>query len=208
MELDKIFNEKYGDENIIKKSEKLPNKINIYLEKGKIIDKEWNSNEINKIINDCIKIENIFADINKIKESIKEFKLYDKILINFNPEENEINDFLNNIKKFGSIVDDYIKYIPSNIIQDNENRKMISDWINPNIILKFKLLYKVSRDGDRISTFTEKVKGKYPTLVIIQSKSGFKFGGYTSVEWNMTGSYKYITDKSAFIFSIDKKKKI
>jgi len=68
-------------------------------------------------------------------------------------------------------------------------------------------LFKVSRDGDRISTFTEKVSGKSPTLIIIQSKSGNKFGGYTSVEWKMTGRYSYKNDKYAFIFSIDKRKK-
>ena len=84
---------------------------------------------------------------------------------------------------------------------------MILNWINPNKNLSFKLLYQVSRDGDKISTFAEKVSGKYPTLVLVQTKSGFKFGGYTSVEWNMTGNYNYKKDESAFIFSIDKKKK-
>ena len=84
---------------------------------------------------------------------------------------------------------------------------MISKWINPDKIIYFKLLYQVSRDGDRISTFTEKVKGKFPTIVIVYTKSGFKFGGYTSVEWNMTEFYTYKKDESAFIFSIDKKKK-
>ena len=84
---------------------------------------------------------------------------------------------------------------------------MISNWINPNVGISLKLLYKVSRDGDRISTFIQKVSGISPTLILIQSKSGFKFGGYTSVEWNMSGYYTYKDDKSAFIFSIDKRKK-
>ena len=68
-------------------------------------------------------------------------------------------------------------------------------------------MYKVSREGDRISTFNEKVSGKSPTLIIIQSKSGYKFEGYTSVEWKMTGSYSYKSHKFAFIFSIEKRKK-
>ena len=205
IELDKVFNEKYGDENIIKEGEKLPNRIKISLEKGKIIDKEWNSNELNNMIYDCINIENTLADINKINENIKKCKLNNEMNIDFTPEENEINEFLKNIKNFGEIKNDEM-LLDSDIITNNEI-KMISNWINPNANLKFKLLYKVSRDGDRISTFTEKVKGKYPTLIIIQSKSGFKFGGYTSVEWDMTGYYKYKKDNSAFIFSINKKKK-
>ena len=95
----------------------------------------------------------------------------------------------------------------SNILENNEDRIMLNNWIRPDTKIKFKLLYKVSRDGDRISTFTEKVKGKSPTLILIKTKSGYKFGGYTTVEWNMTGSYTYKTDENAFIFSINNKKK-
>ena len=73
--------------------------------------------------------------------------------------------------------------------------------------MKFNLLFRASQDGDKISTFTKKVSGKCPTLIIIKSNCGFKFGGYTSEKWNMTGSYTYISDSSAFIFSIDKRKK-
>ena len=73
--------------------------------------------------------------------------------------------------------------------------------------MNFNLLYKISRDGDRTSNFTEKVVGISPTLVIIQLKSGYRFCGYTSVKWKMTGNYSYVRDENAFIFSIDKRKK-
>ena len=79
--------------------------------------------------------------------------------IYFTPEEKEINEFLNNIKNFGKIKNDEM-FLNSDIITNNDIQ-MISNWINPNSNLKFKLLYKFSRDGGRISTFTEKVKGKY-----------------------------------------------
>ena len=39
LEVDKKFNKLYYNEDIIKQSESLPNKIKIYLEKGKIIIK-------------------------------------------------------------------------------------------------------------------------------------------------------------------------
>ena len=74
--------------------------------------------------------------------------------------------------------------------------------------MKFNLLYKVSRDGDRISTFTEKVSKKCPTLILIKTTDNYKFGGYTSQQWNMTGSYTYVKDELAFIFSLNKKKNI
>ena len=203
LEIDQKFNDKYFNEDIIKEGEKLPNKIKASLEKGINLDREWNDEDLNNIIYDCIEIENNVNNIKKINENIKMSKLNEKIIIDFNiPNEDNINNILEKIKKFGKL-----ELFQSNIIKNDEDIKMISDWIKPNSNISYKLLFKVSRDGDRISTFTEKVSGKSPTLIIIQSKSGNKFGGYTSVEWKMTGSYSYKNDKYAFIFSIDKKKK-
>ena len=43
----------YLNEEIIKESEKLPNKIKISLKKGKEIEKNWNIYKFNSLINDC-----------------------------------------------------------------------------------------------------------------------------------------------------------
>ena len=69
------------------------------------------------------------------------------------------------------------------------------------------ILFKATRDGDRISKFADKVKGKSPTLILIKTKTGYKFGGYTTVEWDMTGNYTFKKDENAFIFSINNKQK-
>ena len=53
LEIVKIYNN-YFNEDIIKKGEKLPKKIKISLEKGKLIDKEWENNDLLSYINDCI----------------------------------------------------------------------------------------------------------------------------------------------------------
>jgi len=58
IEVDKEFYKLFGDENIIKEGEKLPEKIKKSLEKGKILGNEWNDNKLISIINDCINIEN------------------------------------------------------------------------------------------------------------------------------------------------------
>ena len=42
--------------------------------------------------------------------------------------------------------------------------------------MKFNLLYQVSRDGDRISTFTKKVSKKCPTIILIKTTENYKFG--------------------------------
>ena len=57
-EVDNIYNNKYLSEDIIKKVEKLPKQIKLSLEKGKLIDKEWDNNNLYSYINDAIKIEN------------------------------------------------------------------------------------------------------------------------------------------------------
>ena len=91
------YNNKYFKEEFIKDIEKLPNKIKISLEKGQIIDKEWNNddNKLNLIINDCITIENNINNINLINEKIKNYKNVNNLKINFYPEnEIEINSFL------------------------------------------------------------------------------------------------------------------
>ena len=57
LNIDNIYNNKYFNEDIIKKGEKLPNQIKLSLlslEKGKLIDKEWDNNNLNSYINDSI----------------------------------------------------------------------------------------------------------------------------------------------------------
>ena len=53
-----LYNNKYFNEDIIKKREKLPKQIKLSLEKGKLINKEWEDNNLISYINDCINIEN------------------------------------------------------------------------------------------------------------------------------------------------------
>ena len=97
--------------------------------------------------------------------------------------------------------------IDSDIIKTKEDKIMLFNWIKPNTKMKFILLYKAKRDGDRIPVFGDKVKGKSPTLVLVETKTGYKFGGYTTVDWSTIGSYKYKKDEHAFIFSINNKQK-
>ena len=73
-EINNLYNAKYFNEDIIKKGEKLPKQIKSSLEKGKLIDKEWDNNYLYSYINDCINIENNIKNINIIKENINKYK--------------------------------------------------------------------------------------------------------------------------------------
>ena len=78
--------ESFFKEDIIKKGEKIPNQIKTLLEKGNLINKEWDDNILIERINDCINIENSIKNILEINENIKNYnsKIFE---INFKPED-------------------------------------------------------------------------------------------------------------------------
>ena len=103
-EIDNIYNSNYFNEDIIKKGEKLPKQIKISLEKGKLLEKEWNDNSnLYSCINDCINIENNIKNINIINESITKCKIKNHIKIKFGPKGELFDNFLEIIKSFGNI---------------------------------------------------------------------------------------------------------
>lgn len=64
---------------------------------------------------------------------------------------------------------------------------------------KFTLIYKASRDGFNAIKFHYFCDNVGPTITIITSIAGHKFGGYTPDNWGVNG---YGRDKSAFIFTL------
>ena len=135
LEIDNLFISNYFGEDIIKKCEKLPKKIKISLDKGKLIDKKWESNNLYSNINDCINIENNIKNINEINEIINKCDIKNKIKFYFNPKENQLNEFLKSIKSFGEIYYNIFSFkkCPTNI---DENRKYVLSGYKNNIITK------------------------------------------------------------------------
>ena len=70
LDIDNIYNDKFINDDIINNGQKLPKKIKLSLEKGKQINKEWDNNNLNSYLYDCINIENNIKIINDINESI------------------------------------------------------------------------------------------------------------------------------------------
>jgi hypothetical protein len=75
---------------------------------------------------------------------------------------------------------------------------------------KWRLLYRATRDGFGAKDFHQKCDHFENTLVVIKSTEGNVFGGFTSCPWNSISSichsdgltYGYVSDASAFIFSL------
>jgi len=62
------------------------------------------------------------------------------------------------------------------------------------------LLFQTSKDGQSPSTFHSRCDSKGPTVVIVQTKGGNVFGGYTYTSWASSGGYSGST--KAFLFRL------
>ena len=131
LEIDNLYNDKFINEEIINKGEKLPKKIKTTLENGKLINKEWDKENLNKYINDCINIENNIKTINEYNQSINKYKNNEKIKINFEPQEESLNYFLETIKNFGNIYTNKFSFkdCPNNI-RDTRKYKIVGEMKN------------------------------------------------------------------------------
>ena len=115
-------------EDIIKQSEKLPNKIKTSLEKGKLIDKQWNdnNNELNSLIHYCLNIEENIQNINIINENLEKFRTLD-LSLRFYPEDIGVNEFIQNIQTFGEIEINSKEKVFDSKIEFNQN--LVKSWL-------------------------------------------------------------------------------
>ena len=78
------------------------------------------------------------------------------------------------------------------------------DEIFKNKSIKFKLLYKATKDGDSQNTFHQKCDGISNTLTIVHTTQNLKFGGFTTAKWNNQDREE--KDDHAFCFNLNNKK--
>lgn len=99
------------------------------------------------------------------------------------------------------------RWINSNIIENNDNYKMLlKNWINPNKTIKTELLYRLSRDGDSMETFYSMCTDASPTIILTESQDGYIFGAYTTLKYKKGEKTKLI-DNETFLFSLTKNQK-
>ena len=203
LEVDKIFNDEYLDEKIIRESEKLPNKVKSSLEEGKKLDNKnlISEEDIITFIAQCIYIEHNINNIRLINEKIIKFNELNnmRIVLDLNPNDYQILEL---IKTYGKL----LKLRNLNIFNDS---KIVGDkieyginlinWINSKNQIKAKLLYRKSRDGDTFDIFHQLCDNKGPTITLIRSSEGFIFGGYTPLSWYNHSNWK--DDEQSFLFS-------
>ena len=205
-EVDNEYDKYFINENIINKSEKLPQKVKSALEKGKNIDTENKNIQLNILINDCINVENNVKEINDVYDTIKKCNANKEIKIMFIPDNNDINNFIETIKSFGGLTNNEIS-IDSKIVSKLDMGK-IQNWLKGSIgkIKQYELIYRATQHGDSNAISFQRCKNIPNLLWIMKARNNNNiFGCFHSIATYLNGGYS--KDEKCFLFSVDKNKK-
>ena len=190
LNLDKTYREK--DLELLKKN----------ADKDVIIDNLCNQlNELQsnnkKLSDDYNKMKN---DNDKLKGNIDSIMAW----------KNEITKEINKLEEKVNYYEFRIYKIDSNIINNQKEYDFIIERlkkVNPEkkeVIISLRLLYRATRDGDAASDFHSRCDKENNTLVVVKTKEGLRFGGFTSETWEGDDVDK--KDNKAFCFSLDRMK--
>ena len=95
--------------------------------------------------------------------------------------------------------------VKGDIIHDVNELELITKKINKhNQKLTLNLLYKATADSDKAEAFHAKCDEAKSSIVLIETKKGKRFGGFTTCSWS--GDCIDKKDEEAFVFSLDKMK--
>ena len=195
------------DEQLNQEDEKINNleEIKVAL-KQEIVNNIKNSNS-----NEYVHNENENENDNENKKEQEHEKL---------SYENSYEELKNSNNIYLLLDQNQLPFQESTIFSTNEEEKqkeieLIIEWVSPSLlnlpnppkVLRTKLVYKSEVDGDKSSIFHEKCDNIGPTITIIQTKDGYRYGGYTSVSWEGPEQPEFKVDQDAFIFSFDTVKK-
>ena len=145
-----------------------------------------------------------------LDDNINKCKKYDDIKINFTPENEGVDKFIQSIKSFGGINDKLQKFYDDSIILKNEEDankfyELISNKIK---LSNMKLLYRASRDGHEFKNVADKINNKSNLIFLYLTGKSRIFGNYTKVKLENLGNNqnRYYTDENAFVFSLNNNK--
>ena len=131
------------------------------------------------------------------KNTSKKLKTYSSDIIK---QKKNSNENKNQILKLNSDIiksNDEINLLLSNIIKNfNINMKNKEN--------KFNLIYKATKNGDKVNIFHKLCDNKKNVIVAIETKKGCRFGGFTKIGFDSEEESK--KDDAAFLFSFDKMK--
>ena len=134
----------------------------------------------------------LLEKVKSLEEELKE-KVIDDQMTEFKPSTHDtpFQDICGNLHQ---------ATVDSTILRNNKMKKDLFTLCKLSG-KQFKLLYRASRGGFAASSFHANCDNNLGTLTIVKTSEEHIFGGYTSVAWDSTGTYK--ADPNAFLFSLD-----
>ena len=173
------------------------------------IEKKIKNDNIQQDDNNEINNANINNNIEKEEEDEK-------------GEENINEQNEQNIGFISPVENNNLLFAESSIISLSELEKRkelnllqnwLDSWINkgvhdqPPIPYSTKLIFSSEKEDDKASSFHKNCDNIAPTLILIETKEGFRYGGFTTQKWESPEQSIFKNDEDAFIFSIDTEKK-
>ena len=174
-------------------------------------------NELKKEIDDIKEQNNKNKEI-KYKDIIdkmnKEIEMLKLEIKNLKEDKNKSDKIIQEMQKWIKNVEEKEKEeinlknkIDSKIIIKKEELNLISDRIQNNENLKnkkiiYKLIFRATRDGTLATYFHQRCDGISPTITLIQTETGHKFGGFAVKPWQSSGGW-IKDDENSFIVSLD-----
>ena len=117
-----------------------------------------------------------------------------------NMYQTQYQNLLKNQK--GNQIDDF-HIVNGNIFRNNKEIELVVKKLCINYgKIYIDLIYKASVDSDKAAAFHQKCDNAENSLVLVESRNGKRFGGFTSCDWKGDSIMK--KDDNAFIFSLDK----
>ena len=185
-------------EQINKDNEVLKQNITVLSNQNESLIKENNAlkNNQQKSSYNEEEINNLMEELNSYRIKAQENELLKK----------QLEELQNQIQMIQERQEDEdVKEVKGDIIHDMNELEMITKKINKeNKRIIINLLYKASADSDSAAVFHEKCDAANNTIVLVETKDGKRFGGYTTQSWR--GNCIDKPDTDAFIFSFDKMK--
>ena len=229
-----------GEQNILKsdiskfnsKIIELTNLINSYKSKISILQSQKNTNEIDLLRQENMRIKQQLAELNKLRNEASQAQYLRNQLseldslrakaaqvdsIKAQLLENRLKQEINMInaqakaktqsqtqsQKQEVITKTTKSIIKGDIIHNLNELELITRKINhSNSKITLNLLYKATADTDSAVAFHQKCDRAESSLVLVETDKGKRFGGYTSTNWR--GDCIDKKDEKAFVFSLDK----
>ena len=154
-----------------------------------------------------MKINELNDKVQKLESdhvSQKQIEHANKNIEKINVKLNKINKNQLNLDNDSNFFNRINAITSRNILMGNDDFNLIKYWINRGNI-KLNLIYKATVDSDFSNAFHEKCDDHAPTITIVKTDQGLRFGGFTTKTWNCDQECK--KDDEAFLFSMDYRKK-